>query len=295
MSSPRHTDFRVLKIHLLPKHYDLGMGLLFQAGLSCAEEKRHRKTLELTVQVPAKFRVASLLSRIRLLEKSYFPPNIFLRLKSKTVARGSWEKKYQRYLQPFVLLKNLPGKNVPLQIDPRGKPPGIRDSNTLSILASLAFGTGTHATTQLSAEYLAQALSKHPSGRVLDMGCGTAILAMTARKVGAKRVVAVDNDPIALEMARENLRLNRIRGVLLKTDLGGKGEKFDVIVANIGLNTLLELRELLLKHLAPGGDLILSGLLYRDFKEIRRGYRAMKFIQRKNKTGWTALWLKRGI
>lgn len=268
------------------------MGVLYQAGLGSIEEKRRRTHLELRVQVPANRSPTLLRRRIRQLEKATPGGRVFRGLRVKKVPRGPWEKKYQSYLRPFVLLRGLSGKREELVVDPRG----VRSAKTpdaLLIRASLAFGTGTHATTQLSAEFLAQALAEKSQASVLDMGCGTGILAMVARRAGAKRVVAVDSDPIALEIAAENLQLNRMRGIRLKNSLRGRSQKFDIIVANIGLNTLLELRPLLLRHLAVKGDLILSGLLYRDFGEIRRAYRELKWGRRKNKKGWTALLLRR--
>ena len=171
-------------------------------------------------------------------------------------------------------------------------PPRL-DGNTLYIEAGLAFGTGTHSTTQLAAELLSEAMAPLRNPAVLDVGCGTGILAMAAKKLGAKKIVAVDNDPEALITAKDNFKRNRIAEIRLELSLQDVKGKFPLIVSNIGLNVLLELKGALLQRLAAKGDLILTGLLYRDAKDILQAYRGFELVRRVNRSGWTAVWLRR--
>ncbi|MBI2335907.1 MAG: 50S ribosomal protein L11 methyltransferase [Deltaproteobacteria bacterium] len=154
----------------------------------------------------------------------------------------------------------------------------------------LAFGTGEHATTQLCAQLLRIVLKDQPGRSLLDVGCGTGILALVGWHYGAKPIVALDNDPEALQVARETLGLNRARrAIMLKKDLTEVSQKFDVIVANILLNPLIELKPLLLQRLTKKGILILSGITYSQRHELERAYSDFKLTKVLNKKGWTAL------
>lgn len=239
----------------------------------------------LKAQLPKGFRFPKLASEIRSWERDIVGRKVFRSLKKRKIRDQRWIDKYQRLLKPFPLLKKHP---MHLMVDPRGILPSRKEPNTLYIQSGLAFGTGTHTTTQLAAELLAEALDGLKRPAVLDMGCGTGILAMVARRLGAEKILAVDNDPEALVVARENLDINQIRGVSLQENLKGVKTKFPVIVSNIILKALLELRPLLLARLPKGGKLILTGLLYRDRDEILKAYRNLQCRKTVNRKGWTA-------
>jgi len=129
----------------------------------------------------------------------------------------------------------------------------------------MAFGTGTHASTRLVLEELQQ-LADNDIGatRILDVGCGSGILAIAALKrwTGAT-CIAVDNDPIAVDATLENAAFNRVadRIEASTTTLDRIDEEFPIVLANIQAHVLRELKALLVAHTAPGGRLILSGLL----------------------------------
>ena len=132
-----------------------------------------------------------------------------------------------------------------------------------------AFGTGYHATTQLVVEWL----EEHIRGgeRVLDVGTGSAILAMTAIRLGAASALGLDNDPVAVECAAEYAALNGFGGELeLRVasfeDLDAG--KFDVIVANLDIRTLPRLCEFLKRLMADGAIACLSGLQEQDYEEV---------------------------
>jgi len=138
----------------------------------------------------------------------------------------------------------------------------------------MAFGTGTHPTTALCLAALDQALAAHPGGGLLDVGTGSGLLAIAARKLGAGRVVATDNDPTALKVAAENAERNGVRLELSDRPPDALGGAFEVVVANILANTLVELAPGLAARIAPGGVLFLAGILVPQENEVRAAFLA---------------------
>ncbi len=141
--------------------------------------------------------------------------------------------------------------------------------HVLRIDPGLAFGTGHHSTTRgclLEIERLAAAT---PFRSVLDVGCGTGVLALAASALGAKRVAALDTDPIAQEATREALAGHGVKGATVGGDLHGLRARFDLVVANLFFDVLLELAPVLAARVAPGGHLVASGLLLRQGPPVR--------------------------
>lgn len=141
----------------------------------------------------------------------------------------------------------------------------------------MAFGTGDHPTTMLCLEALDLFLRDNPDAAVLDVGTGSGVLAIAARKLGAGRVVGVDNDPTSVKLARENAKLN-LAGAL---ELSGKkldevSGKFELVLANILANTLVELAPLIAPKVA--GRLSLSGVLQHQRGEVEAAYRAQGLL-----------------
>ncbi|MDE2607806.1 MAG: 50S ribosomal protein L11 methyltransferase [Burkholderiales bacterium] len=132
----------------------------------------------------------------------------------------------------------------------------------------LAFGTGTHPTTRMCLRWIAQ----HPPAgqRVLDYGCGSGILAIGAAKFGAASVDAMDIDEAAVRSTEDNARAN---GVQLSAGLPDRAAgKYDTVLANILATPLKVLAPLLCGHVAPGGHLVLAGILARQAEELKEAY-----------------------
>jgi len=141
----------------------------------------------------------------------------------------------------------------------------------LTIEPKMAFGTGDHPTTALCLAAVEAFCAAHPGGSVLDVGTGTGVLALMARKLGAGRVVGVDNDPMSVSLAGENALLNGVTGVELSgATLDEVEGRFDLVVANILANTLVEFAPALVRH--TGGRLVLAGVLVQQEDEVRDAF-----------------------
>jgi len=134
------------------------------------------------------------------------------------------------------------------------------DGVRVEIEPGMAFGTGTHETTRLCLAALDDYV--RPGMSVLDVGCGSGVLAIAAAKLGASRVVAIDNDPDAVTIAVENATRNRVDVHTSAADVADPGlGSFDVVVANILPHVLIDLSDALLGRLATRGALVLSGII----------------------------------
>lgn len=164
----------------------------------------------------------------------------------------------------------------------------------LVIPASAAFGTGEHATTAMSLRML-ERISRRLAAdwRMLDVGTGSGILALAGRRFGAREVIAIDNDPLAVSVAKQNARANQIRGVVFivgdaAAPLPGK---FNVIAANLYSELLVSLLPKWARRLAADGRMILSGVLRRQERELSDALTANGFqtleVRRRGK--WIAL------
>ncbi|MBF0437047.1 MAG: 50S ribosomal protein L11 methyltransferase [Magnetococcales bacterium] len=151
----------------------------------------------------------------------------------------------------------------------------------LRVDPGLAFGSGTHETTSGCLEAMEWVAAQRPLGALLDMGCGSGILAMGAALLEAQSVTACDLDPQAIEVCRENCELNGIQGITTVLSQKVPPGPHDTIVANILSGVLLDLADGLLRELVRGGYLILSGLLEQQLQEILVAYKGRGMIEQK--------------
>lgn len=162
-----------------------------------------------------------------------------------------------------------------------------REGVTLRIDPGLAFGTGSHVSTRLVLGFLEHAIAG--GERVLDYGCGSGILGIAAAKLGAARVDAVDIDPGAVEVTRENARTN---GVSLYACLPAAlaAGKYDVVLANILAQPLIDLAPALAARTRSRGRIALSGVLERQASEVLQAYgREFDMTVQVREEGWALL------
>ncbi|MDI1320017.1 MAG: 50S ribosomal protein L11 methyltransferase [bacterium] len=144
----------------------------------------------------------------------------------------------------------------------------------------MAFGTGNHETTRLVVERLVALAERHGTGgRVIDAGCGSGILALSAAKLGYQTIAAFDNDPLAIDVSKENAELNGLGGRVdhyvgdLVTGLTGR--QAELVLANIQADVLMKFARELCAAVAPGGALVLSGILAQENAQVRAVFAAM--------------------
>ena len=151
--------------------------------------------------------------------------------------------------------------------------PDETELHAVRIDPSLAFGTGLHPTTQLCLKEMDRLM---PTGSFLDVGTGSGILALAAAGCGVPRVVALDNDPEACRVARENCAKNGMHDKveLIEGEIARVPGSFALVAANILSGTLIPMAADLTARLAPGGELLLSGLLIDEVDEVVAAYQA---------------------
>ena len=207
---------------------------------------------------------------------------------TRKVEDADWVRLTQSQFEPIHIGKNI--WVVPSWHE-APDPSGL----ILELDPGLAFGTGSHPTTRLCMEWL----EAHPApGKsVLDYGCGSGILAMVAKKLGAQDVAGVDIDPQAIESARANAERNGVEiDYYLPDTFAASGNerhaggKFDIVVANILSSPLKLMAPMLAGRVADGGNLILSGVLARQAEEVAAAYAPfIKLGVWAEQDGWVAL------
>jgi ribosomal protein L11 methyltransferase len=183
--------------------------------------------------------------------------------------------------------------------DPDAAPPPLIG---LRIEAAMAFGTGHHATTQGCLLALGRIARRRRPRRIADIGCGTGVLAMAAVRLWRAPAVASDIDPVAALTARANARANRTGAMMRVLAAPGfnapalrEGPRFDLVFANILARPLKRLAPRMAARIAPGGFLVLSGILTGQAKGVEAVYRAHGFARAARLAigDWVTLTLRR--
>ena len=162
------------------------------------------------------------------------------------------------------------------------------------IIKKGAFGSGEHETTMSCLEEL-EKLEDLRDKKVLELGCGTGILALAAAKLGAREVVAVDIDPKAVKLSRENAQLNGQAVDVIQGSLGDAPGRFHLIMANIHGDILMDMAPKMVKKLLPGGYLLLSGVAYHENYQVLLTYKGlgMKTLKNRFLEEYTTLLMKK--
>ena len=208
----------------------------------------------------------------------------------RTVADPGWATMWRTRFAPFRVGRRF------LIVPPwsrRIEPGRIR----LVIKPGRAFGTGHHPTTSGALRAIERLVAQREFRSALDVGTGSGLLAIAMSRSGIRRVVAIDIDPTALDNATENAHLNGVASGLRLSPvpLSSIRGRFDLVTANILTTILIDLAAQLAKRVAPGGRLVLGGILASEAAAVRREYRRfqMRCLDSRTSRGWATLVLAR--
>jgi ribosomal protein L11 methyltransferase len=202
------------------------------------------------------------------------------------ILEENWNALWENSFKPVV----IPGK-VAVRADFHSPVEGV--THEVIITPKMSFGTGHHATTWMMMDMMFGI--GFEGLNVLDFGAGTGILAILAEKMGASQVDAVDHDPWCIHNMEQNLHLNRSNRVkVVQSDRIPAGQTYDIVLANINRNFLLEHARGLGSLLRPGGKLLLSGFLEEDVPDLTNAYLSLEtqVLAKPQRNKWAGLALQ---
>jgi ribosomal protein L11 methyltransferase len=213
---------------------------------------------------------ASVLERLENRLQALTPNGPTPRLEIKYLRSRDWADAWKRHFKPLTIGRSLlvrPGWS------PRRAAPGQR---VVVLEPGLSFGTGQHPTTRFCLEQIVALRPRTAGKAMLDLGTGSGILAIAARKLGYDPVDAVDHDPAAIRSARANARRNRVLIRVRSADVARlvrpRSKGYDMVCANLTSDLLLEHAGVLIAQVSEGGCLVLAGVLRSEFERVRQVY-----------------------
>ncbi len=212
------------------------------------------------------------------------------------VVGDAWRDEWKKHFEPFVLCRRA-GTSIVVRPPWRSYDAGPED-RVIVLEPGRAFGTGLHETTRLVSDVLAEAPSL-AGALVLDVGCGSGVLSLAALALGAAGARAVDVDPDAVAVTRENAERNgwADRVEVDAASLDALTARYPVVVANIEARPLVELAPRIVPRVAPGGLLVLSGIVAPEvapaqWPEVRAAYAALRLEATPRRGEWMAAVLR---
>ena len=192
---------------------------------------------------------------------------------TEIISDPNWGEQWKKYFKPIRVSNNIIVKPTWERYTPDSR------DIVIEIDPGMAFGTGQHASTRMCIEAIEDVIMKDRSikeWKVLDVGCGTGILGITAAKMGAQDVICVDIDKKAIEIAGENATINNVKSSLriLNKNAAAIDKPRNLIIANLTAKLLLTLRPHLIQLLLPEGYMIISGIIEQDAKNIEEHFSA---------------------
>ena len=218
-------------------------------------------------------------------------------LQVRALAEEDWAHAWKRFFFPHRV-----GRRLVIVPSWRRRARGP-DDLVIRLDPGMAFGTGLHPTTRMCLALLEEHVRE--GGRTLDFGCGSAILSIAAVRLGASSVLALDVDAVAVRVAQENVRRNRVarrvrvlRGTIDATTAAAlRGAPFDLAAANISALVLKHAAEHLAATLRPGGVALLSGMLETGADDVRAVYDAAgwEHVETRTEAEWATIVVRRGM
>lgn len=268
------TSFREIALNgLKPGQLDLFVGLLSEAGYSGFEELDESQTLKAFID-ESDFDEPLLKSLLAPYEIGY---------KEQVINQQNWNALWESNFEPVVV-----DDFVAIRADFHQD--RFNTAFDIVIMPKMSFGTGHHATTYMMVAQMR--VLQWAGKKVLDFGTGTGILAILANKLGAKEIIALDNDDWSIENATENLLRNDCHHTTIrKAHTAATGGQFEIILANINKNVIFANAEILTDSLLPKGDLLVSGLLQEDQSDIKSLFTqlGLTYLTTVNKAQWIAM------
>jgi ribosomal protein L11 methyltransferase len=283
--------WHLLILHIVPEAEEISGSMLFDRGatgiITLAESP---ESLELGAYFEAQANPEEI---ARDLEAEFARAGILpllLGIRLSEIQEQDWMEKWKEGFEAINIGKRL-------MVAPSWKLPETTERAVIQIDPGMAFGTGTHETTRLCLEAIE---ARWTGGSMIDVGTGTGILAIAAALLAENsRILAIDIDPLAVEVARENLQINGIAErveILEGQPADFAAQPFDFVVANLTAEVINALMEDLLACLKPQGLMILSGILtvLREDVEKAAAKAGLKIVERGEAGEWAMLVAQRG-
>ncbi|HVK59984.1 MAG TPA: 50S ribosomal protein L11 methyltransferase [Bdellovibrionales bacterium] len=295
MSATQGRYFRLKVLGLPRKFEDEFTSACFEIGAAGVAEDlpfiqkdlRYDPDVLETPQLDANVYFESAPSEATLLQlQSAFPQ---ARYEFSSEENKDWLEEWKKGFKPFLFA--APFWVIPSWLKAPPEAP-TNKAHLIYVEPGMAFGTGTHETTRLAAGFVIEEVLRSKPKSVLDVGTGTGILALVARRLGVEKVVGIDNDPEARRTCRENLERNEASDIAVPdTQIGDVEEQYDVVIANIIDGVLTMLQHDLKKALKPGGRMILSGVLTDRETEFYANFTretGLKLLEKRIDGEWSA-------
>jgi ribosomal protein L11 methyltransferase len=213
----------------------------------------------------------------------------------ETIEDENWGEEWKKYFLPLRVSKNIVIKPTWERYSPAGH------DIVIEIDPGMAFGTGQHPSTRMCMEALEDIILKHRTAKklkALDVGTGTGILGIACAKLGVEKVLCVDIDKKATEIAKENVTINQVEDKVKinNCNVFTIHESFDLIVANLTAKMLIKLRTHLLSLLKKNGYMIISGIIEQNKNDMEKHFIAEPFVSTQILTEkeWVCYVLKKG-
>lgn len=196
---------------------------------------------------------------------------------TEVIGNPDWGEAWKKYFKPLRVGRHF-------VVKPTWEPFTAESGDiVIEIDPGMAFGTGQHASTRLCLEAIESLCSddrNFETSSVLDVGTGTGILGIACAKLGAERVLCVDNDPLATKTARDNVQVNGVqdRTTVSSLDIAALTEPFPLIVANLTTKILGELYPAFVRLVSPGGRLVIAGIIQQDKPDIETRFLGGAFM-----------------
>ncbi len=284
MGEPRYP---FVHVDVTPDDSDETSALLFELGAEGVEERD--ETTLVKNAAAGKVTLVAAFSNREDAEAAIAELDASLTPRYEEVVGDAWRDAWKEHYKPYAIAEGL-------VVRPPWEPYEAKaGEKVLELEPGRAFGTGLHETTRLVARAIRAHASEVQGKLVIDVGCGSGILALSAIALGAGRAVAIDNDPEAIDVTRENAARNALtdRVDASTTDVAALDLEAPLVLANIEARVLIPMAKDLQRRVAPGGLLLLSGILVPQKDDVRAAYPDMELLDSPALGEWVLLALRK--